>query len=168
MYWRLTSRVRRQVGENPSRGASRIHGKLRMLGFELSERTISRWMKRSPRDPDRAKSWLAFLRNYREAIAAMVSSPCQRLPLAPAVHRVHAPAFGYRMLNRRWVATYSKIQSVIIIRLQPSSSAICYSSCLQCPQRLRLKTLPKYHKMGMIPGSSMVEHSAVNRELQIT
>jgi len=42
-----------------------------MLGFELSERTISRWMKQSPRDPDRAKRWLVFLRNHREAIAAM-------------------------------------------------------------------------------------------------
>jgi len=88
MYWRLISRVRRQVGrrptpkkvrelifrmvaENPTWGAPRIHGELRMLGFELSERTISRWMKRAPRDPDRAKHWLAFLRNHREAIAAM-------------------------------------------------------------------------------------------------
>jgi len=42
-----------------------------MLGFELSERTIPRWMKKAPRDPDRAKRWLTFLRNYREAIAAM-------------------------------------------------------------------------------------------------
>jgi putative transposase len=42
-----------------------------MLGFELSERTISRWMKRAPRDPDRAECWLTFLRNHREAIAAM-------------------------------------------------------------------------------------------------
>jgi putative transposase len=88
MYWRLISRVRTQVGrrptskevrelilrmvvENPSWGAPRIHGELRMLGFELSERTISRWMKRAPRDPDRAKRWLTFLRNHREAIAAM-------------------------------------------------------------------------------------------------
>jgi putative transposase len=64
MYWRLISRVRRQVGrkrtpkevrelifcmlvENPTWGAPRIHGELRMLGFELSERTISRWMKRA-------------------------------------------------------------------------------------------------------------------------
>ena len=59
------------VVENPTWGAPRIHGELRMLGFELSERTISRWMKRAPRDPDRAKRWLAFLRNHREAIAAM-------------------------------------------------------------------------------------------------
>jgi len=28
-------------------------------------------MKRTPRDLDRAKRWLAFLRNHREAIAAM-------------------------------------------------------------------------------------------------
>ena len=42
-----------------------------MLGFDLSERTISRWMKRAPRDPESAKCWLTFLRNHREAIAAM-------------------------------------------------------------------------------------------------
>src|SRR5580700_4146246 len=88
MYWRLISRVQRQAGrrptpkevrelifrmvaENPTWGAPRIHGELRMLGFDLSERTISRWMKPGPRDPDRAKRWLAFLRNHREAIAAM-------------------------------------------------------------------------------------------------
>src|SRR5664280_1861789 len=42
-----------------------------MLGFEVSETTISRWMKRAPKDPQTAKCWLAFLRNHREAIAAM-------------------------------------------------------------------------------------------------
>src|SRR5260370_15309822 len=88
MYWRLISRVRTQVGrrqtpkevrelilrmvaENPTWGAPRIHGELLMLGFDLSERTISRWMKRAPKDPDPGKRWLAFLRNHREAIAAM-------------------------------------------------------------------------------------------------
>ena len=59
------------VAENPTWGAPRIHGELLMLGFHLSERTISRWMKRTPRGPDQAKRWLAFLRNHREAIAAM-------------------------------------------------------------------------------------------------
>jgi len=88
MYWRLISRVRTQVGrrqtpkevrelifrmmaENPTWGAPRIHGEFLMLGFEVSERTISRWMRRAPRDPEPAKRWLAFLRNQREAIAAM-------------------------------------------------------------------------------------------------
>ncbi len=41
-----------------------------MLGFDLSERTISRCMKRAPKDPDRARRWLVFLRNHREAMAA--------------------------------------------------------------------------------------------------
>jgi putative transposase len=61
----------RMVAENSTWGAPRIHGELLMLGFDISERTISRWMKRAPRDPGPAKRWLAFLRNHREAIAAM-------------------------------------------------------------------------------------------------
>jgi putative transposase len=59
------------VAENPTWGAPRIHGELLMLGFDLSERTISRWMRKAPRDPLLAKRWLAFLRNHREALAAM-------------------------------------------------------------------------------------------------
>ena len=61
----------RMVVENSTWGASRIHGELVMLGFAVSERTISRWMKRAPRDPEPARRWLTFLRNHREAIAAM-------------------------------------------------------------------------------------------------
>src|SRR5713226_1272884 len=88
LYWRAISTARRIVGrkrisgqvrnlifrmvrENPTWGAPRIHGELLMLGFEVSERTISRWMRRAPRDPEPAKRWLTFLRNHREAIAAM-------------------------------------------------------------------------------------------------
>src|SRR6266436_3965551 len=88
LYWKLISKVRRPAGrrqtskevqelifrmvvENPRWGAPRIHGELLMLNFDISERTISRWMKRAPRDPEPAKRWLTFLRNHREAIAAM-------------------------------------------------------------------------------------------------
>jgi len=59
------------VAENPTWGAPRIHGELLMLGFEVSETTVSRWMRRAPRHPEPAQRWLAFLRNHREAIAAM-------------------------------------------------------------------------------------------------
>jgi transposase InsO family protein len=59
------------IAENPTWGAPRIHGELLMLGFDVSERTISRWMKRAPRKPESGKRWLTFLRNHREAIAAM-------------------------------------------------------------------------------------------------
>lgn len=88
LYWRAISRAHRLIGrkrvskeirdlifqmvaENPTWGAPRIHGELLMLGFEVSERSVSRWMRHAPRDPQPAKRWLTFLRNHREAIAAM-------------------------------------------------------------------------------------------------
>src|SRR5260370_33116972 len=42
-----------------------------MLGFDISERTVLRWMRKAPRSPEPAKQWAAFLENHREAIAAM-------------------------------------------------------------------------------------------------
>ncbi len=63
--------ILRIVAENPTWGAPRIHGELLMLGYVVSERTGSRWMKRAPKAPDPARRWLAFLHNHRETIAAM-------------------------------------------------------------------------------------------------
>ncbi len=89
LYWTMLCKVRKRVGggrgitkqirelifqivaENPTWGAPHIHGELLMLGFDVSETTISRWMKRAPKQPEPGKRWLAFLRNHREAIAAM-------------------------------------------------------------------------------------------------
>ena len=59
------------VAETPTWGAPRIHGELLMLGFAVSERTVSRWMPQAPRDSEPARCWLSFLHNHREAIAAM-------------------------------------------------------------------------------------------------
>ena len=59
------------VAENSTWGAPRIHGELKMLGFEISERTVLRWMRKAPRDPKPAERWMTFLSNHREAIAAM-------------------------------------------------------------------------------------------------
>src|SRR4051812_24537258 len=42
--------VRRLATENPTWGAPRVHGELRMLGFDVSERTVSRLMP--PRAPN--------------------------------------------------------------------------------------------------------------------
>ena len=42
-----------------------------MLGFEVSERTISRWMKGAPRGSEPSRRWLRFLRNRRQAITGM-------------------------------------------------------------------------------------------------
>jgi len=88
LYWAWVSRFRqvggrnrvskevralifRMVAENPTWGAPRIHGELLKLGFDVSERSVWRWMRRAPKDPDPLKRWLSFLRNHREAIAAM-------------------------------------------------------------------------------------------------
>jgi len=49
----------------------RIHGELLMLGFEISQTTVSRRLRRAPKNPQPAKRWLSFPRNHREAIAAM-------------------------------------------------------------------------------------------------
>lgn len=85
LYWRLRSRggrhkiggdafeiVRRMARENPAWGAPRIHGELLKLGFQISERTVSRYLaRRLPRPGDATKNWLAFLKNHREAITAL-------------------------------------------------------------------------------------------------
>jgi hypothetical protein len=85
LFWRLRSRsggrkidgnafeiVRRMARENPTWGAPRIHGEMLKLGFEISERTVSRYLaRREPRLGDPANHWLTFLDNHREAIAAM-------------------------------------------------------------------------------------------------
>ena len=68
----------RMVAENPTWGAPRIHGELLKLGFDVSERSVSRWIRRAPRYPDPAKRWLTFLRNHGEAIAAMDFFTSQR------------------------------------------------------------------------------------------
>jgi putative transposase len=52
-------------------GSPKIHGELRKLGFELSERTVARYLRRLRRRGDPTKSWLTFLQNHREVIVAM-------------------------------------------------------------------------------------------------
>src|ERR1700730_13210470 len=42
-----------------------------MLGFDISERTMLRWMRKASRRLEPAKRWATFLSNHREAIAAM-------------------------------------------------------------------------------------------------
>lgn len=83
MYWNWLSRHRthagrrcvsrelrdlifRMVADNRTWGAPRIHGELMMLGFDLSERTVLRWMRTTT---------VKQLRQW-------ISSPCLRLRLA--------------------------------------------------------------------------------------
>jgi transposase InsO family protein len=84
MFWRWKSRrragrpridrglrelIRRISRENPLWGASRIHGELLMLGFEVAQSTVSKYMMRGSRPP--SQTWRTFLRNHAEAIASI-------------------------------------------------------------------------------------------------
>ena len=56
--------------ENTGWGAPRIHGELLRLGFEVSERTVSRLMPR--RSPGRSsQSWRTFLTNHVGELVSM-------------------------------------------------------------------------------------------------
>jgi len=54
---------------NPLWGAPRIHGELRTLGFQVSERTVSRLLARLSRPP--SQTWHTFLTNHASALASM-------------------------------------------------------------------------------------------------
>ena len=78
LYWRWKSRaktvgrpkieaelrilIRRMCGENPTWGAPRIHSELRLLGYDVSETTVDKYMIRSPKPP--SQTWRTFLKNH--------------------------------------------------------------------------------------------------------
>ena len=65
----LRDLIRRMSRENPLWGAPRIHGELLMLGFEVAQSTVSKYMARPPKPP--SQTWKTFLRNHTDAIAAL-------------------------------------------------------------------------------------------------
>ena len=83
-FWRWKSRARgrprtdrevreliqRMATENSWR-APRIHAELLKLGFDVSERTVSRYLPKKPVDPNAIEQWKTFLRNHRDVSAAM-------------------------------------------------------------------------------------------------
>jgi transposase InsO family protein len=61
--------IRRMSRENPLWGAPRIHGELLMLGIDVSESTVGRYMIRIGRP--RSQDWKTFLRNQAGGIASI-------------------------------------------------------------------------------------------------
>jgi transposase InsO family protein len=83
-YWRWKSRrvggrpridretrdlIRRMSKENPLWGAPRIHGELLMLGIEVAESTVARYMTKRQGSP--SQGWKTFLRNHAAGIASL-------------------------------------------------------------------------------------------------
>jgi transposase InsO family protein len=55
--------------ENPLWGAPRIHGELLMLGIDVSQTTVARYMTRRQGPP--SQGWKTFLRNHAAGIASI-------------------------------------------------------------------------------------------------
>ena len=86
-YWRWKSRknppgrpkidpelrdlIRRLAKENPTWGAPRVHAELLKLGFEVAERTVSRYLPKKPTNPEVIKRWKTFLKQHRKALVGM-------------------------------------------------------------------------------------------------
>jgi len=83
-YWRWKSRrrggrprinrevrdlIRRMSKENPLWGAPRMHGELLMLGIEVAQSTVARYMTRRQGPP--SQGWKTFLRNHAAGIASI-------------------------------------------------------------------------------------------------
>lgn len=62
--------VREMAAANPLWGAPRIHGELRVLGIDISERTVSRLLARDDRRPS-SQTWQTLLANHLPAIMSM-------------------------------------------------------------------------------------------------
>jgi transposase InsO family protein len=90
LYWKLISRRRKNRGrqpldkeikalirqmahDNPTWGAPRIHGELMKLGFDVCERSVSRYLAKIRPEPpgNKINKWMTFLRNQGKGIAAM-------------------------------------------------------------------------------------------------
>jgi len=61
--------IRTMAEANPLRRAPRIHGELRKLGIEVSERTVSRILRTVKRPP--SQTWKTFLQNHIGEIVAI-------------------------------------------------------------------------------------------------
>jgi transposase InsO family protein len=61
--------IRRMSKENPLWGAPRIHGELLMLGIEVAQSTVARYMTQRQGPP--SQGWKTFLRNHAAGIASL-------------------------------------------------------------------------------------------------
>jgi hypothetical protein len=61
--------IRKMAAANPLWGAPRIHGELGKLGIDISERTVSRLLRRPRRPP--SQTWRTFLTNHAATLMSI-------------------------------------------------------------------------------------------------
>jgi hypothetical protein len=85
LYWRWKSRnsspgrpkveqevrdlIRRMSKENPTWGAPRIQSELALLGYDVAESTVSKYMRCDKKPP--SQSWRTFLTNHETSLASI-------------------------------------------------------------------------------------------------
>jgi putative transposase len=61
--WKLVHLIRRKSQENATWGAPKIQAEISVLGHEVTETTVTKYMVRH-RDPESGQRWSTFLRNH--------------------------------------------------------------------------------------------------------
>ena len=111
LYWRWKSRpnpvgrpklapelrhlIRRMARENPTWGRRRIQAELALLGHEVAELTIAKYMRRT--SPRPSPTWCTFLTAHaRELVAIdfLSGSMVRYLPVPPRIRASGFPAHG--------------------------------------------------------------------------
>jgi transposase InsO family protein len=63
--------IRRMARENPTWGAPRIQAELRLLGHDVAEATVAKYMRRPRQRKPPSQTWRTFLTNHVNTLAAM-------------------------------------------------------------------------------------------------
>jgi len=61
--------IRQMSRENPTWGAPRIQSELALLGFEVADSTVAKYMDKQRKPP--SQTWRTFLKNHAKQIAAI-------------------------------------------------------------------------------------------------
>ena len=111
LYWRWKSRpnpvgrprldperrdlIRRMARENPTWGRRRIRAELALLGDEVAELTVAKYMHRA--SPRPSSTWRAFLTAHAQELVAidfLSGSMVRYLPVPPRIRASGFPAHG--------------------------------------------------------------------------
>jgi len=130
--------ITRRARENFLWGAPRIHGELLMLGFSVSQATVSRYMPAASRRP--GQSWRTFLRNQARAFRADRDSE-------------NPSGVEYRSLHA-WLYRSGLVRlAVEQIALVGSRRARCGGSPLTLPNAARISLRSVQHYRGVWHGA---------------
>jgi hypothetical protein len=80
--------------------SSSIHGELLRLGIDVSERSVSRYLRSLPRPPRSGQTWSTFLKNHRHGIGLPLRQGSRNAApppfRGPRVRRLTPPRSGRR------------------------------------------------------------------------